>query len=113
MQWYCACLGNRLYPSLVMGGIAHGDLACVQVKLPGNSREVGSFSIVNLVSYFCTLCFSQYDILQRSSQVECFIFCQWQVEAEWYTLWRQEFLANWNLLLVIGPRSFHKKIIVI
>ena len=40
-------------------------------------------SLFQLVSYFCTLCFSQYDILQRSSQVELVMFCQWQVEAAW------------------------------
>ena len=27
----------------------------------------------------------------------------WSCMAEWYTLWGQEFLANWNLLLVTGP----------
>ena len=46
MQW--CCLGNRLYPSMEVGGIAHGYLACVKVKPPPSSREVGSVSFVSL-----------------------------------------------------------------
>ena len=33
--------------------------------------------------HFCTVCFSQYNISQRSSQMELVMFCQWQVEAAW------------------------------
>ena len=31
--------------------------------------------------------------------------------AEWYTLWGQEFLAKWNLLLVTGPSRLQQKVI--
>ena len=34
----------------------------------------------------------------------------WSWMAEWYTLWEQEFLAYWNLLLMTGPRRLHQKI---
>ena len=70
------------------------------------------YSLFQPVSYFHTVCFSQYDILQRSSQwnFSCCIY-QWQVEAAWLngTLWGQEFLANWNLLLGTGPRRLCQK----
>ena len=78
-----------------------------------SASMIFSYSLFQPVWYFRTVCFSHYDIPQRSSQVELLMLYQWQVEAAWLngTLWGQELLANWNLLLGTGLRRLCQKII--
>ena len=85
-----------------------------QESLPGAIIYSALYcSLFQLVSYLCIHCLASMIFHKEVAKwnLSCSVSGRLKLHGEWYTLWGQEFLANWNLLLVTGPSRLHQKII--